>query len=57
MCITEESYHSDGLQKKKEKLFVLLFLLSGKAGILNSNILYYIRNKSGVSLQDCTSLV
>lgn len=57
MCITEESYHSDGLQKEKEKLFVLLFLLSGKAGILNSNILYYIRNKSGVSLQDRTSLV
>ncbi len=36
---------------------MLLFLLSGKAGILNSNILYYIRNKSGVSLQDRTSLV
>ena len=36
---------------------MLLFLLSGKAGILNGNILYYIRNKSGVSLQDRTSLV
>ena len=73
MCITEESYHSGGLQKEKEKLFELLFLSSGKtiirqnyrqaklssgkAGILNSNILYYIRNKSGVSLQDRTSLV
>lgn len=57
MCITEESYHSDGLQKEKEKLFGLLFLSSGKGRILNSNILYYIRNKSDVSLQDRTSLV